>query len=112
MTESAQVLVVGIDHGLELVVQLVWVLDRAGRLLYKVDDHALGPADQLDQVVRYKGSYIHGDCSRTQDPLEQGRVQRREVFRPETCLDAQPNLAKRASLIEHGIATTVPLQNN
>jgi hypothetical protein len=41
MTESAQVLVVGIDHGLKFVVKLVWVLDGAGGLMDKVDDHGL-----------------------------------------------------------------------
>jgi len=81
VAESAQVLVVGIDHDLQLVVKLVWVLDRAGSLLHKVDDHALGPADQLDQVVRDESPYVHGRWSGIRDAVGQGCCASRETER-------------------------------
>ena len=70
MTESAQVLIIGIDHSLEFVVKLVWILDRAGGLVDKVDNHALGAAHQLDQVVRDKCSYVHVERFQVQNPVE------------------------------------------
>jgi hypothetical protein len=99
MTESAQILVVCIDHSLEFVVKLVWTLDGAGGLLDKVDDHALGTTNQLDQVVRDKCPYVHGERFLVRGPAKVADGARREMLRARSWYRFA-NLAKRASLNE------------